>query len=400
MSAALAKVLFIDDDANLLAAVQRTLRRDYELLTATGPEEGLRLMKESGPFAAAVCDMQMPGMDGLQVLAHCAKHFPDTTRIMMTGRTDQETAITAINRGHIFRFLCKPCGDADLRATLEAAVRQYRLQTAERELLEQTLAGSVRVLIDVLSLLDPSAYGRAARLREWAREMGSRVALRNGWEVEMAALLSPLGQVAVPPEILARLHAHAQPTRQEQEILARSPETARKLIGNIPRMQGIADIIYYQNKHYDGTGFPADATAGRQIPEGARLLRILMDLAQATNAARPTVADAKALARAPGNYDPDLLQKVTEWLEDNTKRVEEARRHVTVDELREGEILCKDIQTSDGKLVLVAGSCLSHTQIERLRNLARLSGLSQPLIEVEQPQQAVPAVPATQGARA
>lgn len=385
MSTTLAKILFIDDDTNLLAGVQRNLRREYALVVAAGPEEGLRLMKDDGPFAAAVCDMQMPVMDGLQVLAHCAKHHPDTVRIMMTGRTDQETAITAINQGHIFRFLCKPCGDSDLRAALAAAVRQYRLQTAEKELLEQTLAGSVRVLIDVLSLLDPGAYGRAARLREWAREMGRRVTIRNGWEVEMAALLSPLGQVAVPPEILAKLHANAQPTRQEQEILARSPETARKLIGNIPRMQGIADVIYYQNKHYDGSGFPVDTTVGKQIPEGARLLRILMDLAQATNAARPTRADLKALSRTPGHYDPDLLQKVTEWLEENTKTVEEARRHVTVDELHEGEILCKDIQTSDGKLVLVAGSCLSQTQIERLRNLARISGLTQALIEVERP---------------
>ena len=90
--------------------------------------------------------MWMPGMDGIKLLARVKNLYPDTVRIMLTGNADQETAIEAVNCGQIFRFLTKPIPPEALTNSLDLAIREYRLITAEKELLSQTLKGSVNVL--------------------------------------------------------------------------------------------------------------------------------------------------------------------------------------------------------------------------------------------------------------
>src|ERR1039457_6968397 len=163
------KILFIDDDANLLAAVERNLRQKFNLVTASGGEAGLAKMANDGPFAVVVADMQMPGMNGVQLLTEAQKRYPETVRLMLTGNADQRTAVEAVNTGHVFQFLTKPCPMETLSLALHAGLKQYRLITAERELLEKTLNGCIKVLADVLSLTDPLSFGRGETLRHYMR---------------------------------------------------------------------------------------------------------------------------------------------------------------------------------------------------------------------------------------
>src|SRR5262249_38511740 len=128
------KILFVDDDIKLLAAVERNLRQHHRIITAPGGEAGLKILADDGPFAVLVADMQMPGMNGVQLLTQVQKLYPDTVRIMLTGNADQQTAIEAVNKGHIFQFLNKPCPIDMLKLALQAGIKQYRLITAERQL--------------------------------------------------------------------------------------------------------------------------------------------------------------------------------------------------------------------------------------------------------------------------
>ena len=157
------RVLIVDDDTNLLAGLRRQFRNRFDLHFATGGDEALAAIDTEGSFAVAMVDMRMPGMDGVTLLAELHKRTPDTVRIMLTGNADQQTAVDAINKGHIFRFFSKPCAPEDLANGIEAGLRQYELLMAERVLLEKTLAGSVKVLVDVLSTIDPTGFGRATR---------------------------------------------------------------------------------------------------------------------------------------------------------------------------------------------------------------------------------------------
>lgn len=101
------RVLCVDDDPNILEGYKRQLRKEFELATAVGPEQGLRMVTEQGPFAVVVSDLQMPGMNGIDFLAQVRTHEPDTVRMLLTGNAELQAAIDAINQGQIFRFLTK-----------------------------------------------------------------------------------------------------------------------------------------------------------------------------------------------------------------------------------------------------------------------------------------------------
>src|SRR5258708_1027394 len=112
------RILMVDDNPNLLDGNRRSLSREFLLETALGGQLALNLSKENGPYGGVVNDMRMAGMDGLQLLSKIKALSPDTTRVMLTGNADMDTAVHAINEGSIFRFLSKPCAKELMAKTL------------------------------------------------------------------------------------------------------------------------------------------------------------------------------------------------------------------------------------------------------------------------------------------
>ena len=137
------KILLVDDEPNVLQSMQRQLRKRFKIVVAESGFEALAALKNKGPFAVIVSDMRMPGMDGVQLLSEAKDIFPDTVRTMLTGNADQETASEAVNTGQIFCFLTQPCSTAVLATSFGLAVRQHTLLIAEKELLNDTVKGSV-----------------------------------------------------------------------------------------------------------------------------------------------------------------------------------------------------------------------------------------------------------------
>lgn len=126
------RILFVDDDPRLLQGMRRRLRGQYDIETALGPKKGLEVVEYLGPFAVVVADMNMPGMDGASFLAAVRRSYPDIVPMMLTGNTDLQTAMLAVNRGQVFRFMTKPCAPGDLEALLDAGIAQHRLLLADR----------------------------------------------------------------------------------------------------------------------------------------------------------------------------------------------------------------------------------------------------------------------------
>src|ERR1022692_4876094 len=201
-------------------AMERQFRRQFEIRTAVGPVLGLQAIAEAGPFAVVVSDLRMPVMDGVEFLTRVRAISPDSVRVMLTGQADMEAAIAAVNQGNIFQFLTKPCPSGTLTRALNSALEQYRLITAERELLEQTLRGSVGVLSEILSLPNPVAFGRAQRIRRYVVHMSARLDLPGRWQFEVAAMLSQIGSVTVPPEVMDKYYRRDPLTPEETQILA------------------------------------------------------------------------------------------------------------------------------------------------------------------------------------
>ncbi len=376
MSVATRKILIVDDDVKLLSAFRRTLGRKYDLTLAEGGEEAIKTLQDQGPFALIISDQQMPKMDGTAFLATAAKHHPDTVRMMLTGNADQATAARAVNEGKIFRFFSKPCKPEDLLSGIEAGLKQYQLQVAERELLEHTLAGSVKLLTDVLSLVDPDSMKRTRRMRDWGRRLAKVMKITHAWELDIAIMLHALGDITAPPEVRAKARAGKALSDDEQEILSESPEIARNLIVNIPRLKGVAEAVFYHRKGYDGTGFPPAPVCGTDIPLLARALKVIIDLDHICEDHEPTESRFDRLEAKDGQYDPTILVQARTAIlggDDVADRIGLVSSPLSW--LRPGDRLAQEIRDEQGRLILSAGFELSEAVLAKLWSLKKIRKL-------------------------
>ncbi|MCE1205573.1 MAG: response regulator [Holophagaceae bacterium] len=376
-------VLLVDDDVLLLRALQRVLSHAFDIITADSGEAALAYLKEPRAIAVVVSDMRMPGMDGIRFLDQWRFLSPDTTRVMLTGQADLTTAMDAVNQGQVFRFVTKPVDGRDLQAILRDAASQYELVTAEHTLLEGTLTGSVQVLVDMLSMLDPKGFGRAKEERDLAVAMARECGLDAEWDVAMAALVGRIGWLALPLEVQTKLHRGERLTLQEQEMHHRSPEVGAQMLAAIPRLQPVARIIRYSSKDFNGGGAPHDRVAGQDIPIASRILRIVHDFVAKLHVRQsPVVVFADLELGASRKYDPELLQLLGGLLKvHDASAARVGSMLLSVDDLEPGMTLVKDVYTSRNEMLLLPGGTrLNLLHIERLRNYSAGRMLEGPIL--------------------
>ncbi|NJB67813.1 response regulator RpfG family c-di-GMP phosphodiesterase [Desulfobaculum xiamenense] len=361
------KILFVDDDANLLASYARQLRKRYDVETAESGAAGLRAVGELGPFCVIVSDFRMPGIDGLQFLSACREVSPDSSRILLTGFAELEVAIKAVNEGSIFRLLTKPCHPEILVRALSDGVRQYELVQSERELLEETVRGSVRVLSDVIGLTRPDVFGQISRIMPLVRKLSILMDDPQPWMTETAAMLCLLGFITLPEKLVRRVNLGRTLTSEEYAMFAGHAEVASRLVMRIPRMEEVGRIIAYQDKFYDGRGLPQDAVAGDLIPLGARILKVLLDFDRAVESGMNRPEALTALGGRHGWYDPRIVSTLGSMVKDEGQY---CVKTVNMDALQESMVLAEDIMLErGGKLVrvLARGQEMSRVTIAYLR---------------------------------
>jgi DNA-binding NarL/FixJ family response regulator len=131
------KILFVDDEPLVLDGYKRMLRGKFEVDTAIGGDKGLDAIQINGPYGVVISDMRMPGMNGAEFLALVRQKAPETVRMLLTGYTDLDAAIDAVNEGNIFRYLSKPCEQEMLVKAINLGLAQYRSVTSEKMLLKK-----------------------------------------------------------------------------------------------------------------------------------------------------------------------------------------------------------------------------------------------------------------------
>lgn len=373
------KILMLDDDPNLLSAFRRQLRKDFELETCSSANDALNLFKEKNNFAVVLVDMQMPQMSGVEFLKEIQKNYPDTVRLMLTGNADQKTAVRAVNEGAIFRFLNKPVSNEDITKALNDALTQHRLITAEKILLQNTLGGSVKVLTDILSVIDPDSFGQAISMREPIKEYANLIGIKNFWDLELAAMLGNIGMISLPVEITVKAKNAVPLSQTEQQILDQTPLFGKKLLANIPRLEKVAEMVYYQNKRYDGSGFPNDQVKGSAIPLGARLISITKDLLALKAKSIPFDECIKTLRSRNGYYDLQLLDNISKQIQNKTEIKNKEIFEIGLNDLCTGQIILEDVKTIDGVLLISSGNKVTEITIERIKNYAKLIGIKLPI---------------------
>lgn len=380
------RVLLVDDEAQLLSAVKRQLGDVYDLTLALGPFEGLKAIGEDPEFEVIVADMRMPGMDGIEFLSRAREAAPNSIRMMLTGNADHQTAVSAVNEGNVFRFLNKPASRLALVTAIDDCHAQYRLVQAEKELLEKTLIGSIKVLVEILATVNPAQFGKAQSLKAEAAKMAEALNVREVWQIELAAMLCQIGSVALPSSqsrgdfTIVRLpdpdsKASSRLPKVERDMNERIPLLSASLINKIPRLDAIAEAVMYQDQRFDGTGFPGDGRQGRYLPMGARILKVLKDYGALIKSGKSPTNAINSMRAKVGWYDPIVLQVAAELFDGQARPP--AGVPVAIADLAPGDVLGSDLVTSDGVLLAGAGQILSEvgfTRVSTFLGMRLLSG--------------------------
>jgi len=369
------KVLLVDDDPNILAAYERQLRRRFSIETANGAEEALAKMEAERPFAVVVSDLRMPVMDGIQFLGIVRKRSPDTVRVMLTGQADLNAAVAAVNEGNIFRFLTKPCPPSLFTKAIEDSLEQYRLITAERELLEETLSGSIKVFVEILSLVSPAAFSRATRIKRYVGAMAAELGLSNKWQFTVAAMFSQIGCVALPTELLEKAFAGRPLSGAERALFSNHPLVGASLLKRIPRLSPIARMVEWQERSYDSYP-PAQRDFNDPVALGAQILKVALDFDRLISAGLSENAAIAQLKETPEKYNPVLLRALQACRE---AEADSEKRSLRVEQLAVGMILEEEVMAGNGLLLVPKGQEVTPAVLERIRNFKGTIGIVEPI---------------------
>lgn len=361
------KVLCVDDEPNVLSGLALHLRRRYDLVTATSGAEALEILQHHKGTAVIISDMRMPVMDGAAFLSRSRELAPDAVRLVLTGQTDVNSAIAAVNQGQIFRFLTKPCPPALLVAAVEAAVEQHRLITAERVLLEQTVRRCIKALTDVLALTSPAAFGCATRIRQLTTELVARLGHREAWQIEVAAMLCELGSVALPADTATRLYTGERLTDDDMTMVERMPAVTEQLLAHIPRLEDVVAILTAVNQPFHPLDPEAAHPQQRLRHTGGEVLKAARDF-DALEVQGNSPARALAIMRAhAGRYDGDVLSALEAIRGGDGSR--EKIVETVLSAVRVGMVFAEDVKTADGMLLAARGCEVTTSFVERMRNV-------------------------------
>jgi CheY-like chemotaxis protein len=382
------KILFVDDEPAFLTGYQLMLPANAEADTAIGGKAGLAAIHDHGPYAVVVSDMRMPGMNGVEFLAQVRQSAPDTVRMILTGYSDFGTVIDAVNRGNIFRLLAKPSEPEVLLQAINSGLVQYRLVTAEKDLLENTLMGSIKVLTDVLSVVSPEAFGKSLRITHCVRHLVAKFHLPSSWCFEAAAMLSQLGCIMLDPELIRQAYVGTHLSAESRSAFEAHPKVAGDLLANIRRLEPVAWMISQQmiSQQMSGQQMNAQQMNGqpltRGVPDpsprwselspellalGARMLRAAIAF---DNLRMKGVSNAEAVLRLRyrSEFDSELVDALAD-MKPEASRME--LRKVPVSILTVGAILQQNISNHAGVLVVAKGQEVTHPLLARLQHFSR-----------------------------
>jgi response regulator RpfG family c-di-GMP phosphodiesterase len=301
------RVLCVDDESQILESLRDSLRRRFDVVSTTNGFEALRILAEER-CDVVLSDMRMPMINGARFLTLAREHAPDTVRLMLTGESSIDSAISAVNEGEIFRFLIKPCPTTDLIAAIGDAARRHETLARERQDREQTLAGTLHSLTGLAKAIDPTSPVRAERIRRQAVQLAEAAAAVDGtWELERACELVQVGAAALSAETRAQLAAGRRLNREQGAELERLPELAAPFVRGIPCLTDVAWVIATAAEPFETT---RPGLAG--TPPAARVLRIVHDFEVLTRLGVPPEAAARDMQQRGGRYDDAILATFAE----------------------------------------------------------------------------------------
>lgn len=417
-------VLLVDDEGSILKSLQRLFRKEgiAAQTAGSGPEALDCLRHRPDSIALIISDQRMPEMSGAQFLEQAKTLAPDAGRFLLTGYSDMEAVVSAVNKGEIHRYLTKPWNDEELIAAARQAMEHFRLIRENRRLLqmtqeqnhqlsemnrvletrvaertaevrarnealtllnarlEESFMDAVRLVASLIDALSPQLGQVMRRTAELARVLAEDEGLdpEEVRQIETAALVHDVGLLGLPEPCRDRTYI------EWGEKYRNHPLVGEALLAPIEKLQAAAEIVRHHHECVDGSGYP-DALRGDSIPFGARILAVAgdycrglygrMDAKAAANGALQGRAQQAVQRGAGSRYDLRVVGALLKFIERGAvlASISEggpgAPLWVEIGQLAEGMVLSCDLRLKDGRLLLARGARIKRSSIESLRRL-------------------------------
>lgn len=416
------RILFVDDEAPILASLRRMMRKyPYNCFFAENAQAGLEIL-ESHPIDLIVSDMRMPVMDGAAFLAEVKQRWPFSVRFLMTGYADMNAAINALNLGGINRYISKPWDEQALIEAIDEGLRIRRLEREKKRLLDKTRQqneelkrfneelesrvnertqeiqhksallktalkqlessydASARVFATIINSRPLLQKGQSRHVADLAKAIAERMSLGRSdiAYIYYAALLHELGKLNLPDDILMR--AEANLTHRDIEVYQKYPEMGEMFLTAITALAPSARLIRHHTELFDGSGFP-DGQRGQSIEPGARIIRVARDFIGLQSGLMSNSPYSKEQAyryieeHAGRRYDPEVVEHLRPLIDSFSVEISgDQEQRVAVAALRPGMVLSRDLVNKSGILLMAAGSKLNEHVINKLLQIERLEG--------------------------
>ena len=341
-------ILLVDDEESITKALRRLFRSTgFKINTAESGQEGLDVLENTKePVSLIISDQRMPEMTGAQFLEKARKIFPDAIRFLLTGYSDMDAIVDAVNKGEIHRYLTKPWNDEDLLIQVKQAIVQYEMVLENRRLnqltkkqnmelkelnedleqkviertkkinqkkeqlkesnikLEKSFKDTIRLLASLIESTNP-ALGKQIKdvphlSKEIAEEMG--VDKETVSNIEMAGMIHDIGLLGLPDKLCEK--DEKDMTGSEFKIYSHHPVIGSICLEAVERLTDVGEIILCHHEHFNGKGFPS-GLKGEEIPLGSRIIGAVSDYCR-INAFWPddfkkVIAKAQRLLGPPAN---------------------------------------------------------------------------------------------------
>jgi len=314
-------VLFVDDEVNILKALQRLLRHEeMNVLCAPRATEALEMIERTA-VQVVVTDQRMPEMTGVDLLSKVRERQPEVVRMLLTGYTEMDVAVDAINRGQIYRLITKPWNDDELRATIRQAFdhwdlkneikrlnqvtreQNFRLQDMNRNLeakvrertkqlvakhqeLRRAYVQTVGALAEAVDAKDAYTRGHSERVGVYASKIAREMGFAKEFieRVYIAGLLHDVGKIGIRDAVISKPD---RLTPEEYAEMKAHPEIGARILEPVDFLRDVAPCVRHHHEWYDGSsrGYPA-GLRGDQIPLPSRII-LVADTVEAMTSDRP-----------------------------------------------------------------------------------------------------------------
>ncbi len=307
-------ILLVDDEVNNLQLLRRTLRHDYNILTASNGKEALEIVEGKGDeIALIVSDQKMPEMEGTEFLKRVAGEYPDIVKILLTGHLDVDAIVDSINDCHLYQYIVKPFDPEELKLTIDSGIKKFDLvnnKTVILKDLRELFYKTIKLIASALDAKDPYTHGHSLRVTMYSLILAKNLNLDDTTleEIETAGLLHDIGKIGIPQSILCK---PGKLTDEEYEVMKSHPAQAEKMLMGIKKLTVVSNWLRCHHERWDGKGYP-NGLKGEEIPISGRIIALAdtYDAITSTRSYRQALSHETAMAEikrcAGTQFDPVL----------------------------------------------------------------------------------------------